>query len=349
MSNERKISIPNYLDASISTLIKDIPQIISNNNAENLAFFNAIFNFGNYSSDTDSRQYIKTSVDTNGYVNANSGYFKNIKFDKIDTSTAENAFIANVKVNHNNSINRFKNGSEFIDSSVAGINEYCHNTAAIYHNNGIASGALNVIISNLENAMGSQNSLVSQLNEKYDNLKVRVDALYDNLNINRTYSNNQTYASRSTLMATELYNNDIVNAYNNSTKSYTYPAKVYTGDKTVKYQTIYDHIDIDNNVKFRYYNVDSIYTKINNQFINSLNCNEIGLQTSILIDNTHKNDLIIKLHYDGNEYTCVKVINSNIDLCRLLLTCIEINEYGPKWYITSYSGNIEIIKIKNNQ
>ena len=347
MSNKVKINVPNYIDASISTLIKDIPHIITNNNSESLTFFNAIFNFGDYSSNTASRQYIKTSVDTDGYVKANSGEFNNIKFNNIDTSTAKNAFISNVKVNHNNAINRFKVGAEFVDSSIIGIEDYCHNTESIYHTDASGGTSLNNIIFNLKTSVNSQNNSLSQLTDKVNNLELLIDKLYENLNINRTYSANTTYITNS-YSSNDLYNSNIVEAYNNSTNSYTYPVKVYSGDTNVKYQTSYDHIDINNNIKFRYYNVNSIYTKVNNQFMNSLNCNEVSLQTNIIIDKTHNNDLIIKLYYDGNEYTCVKVLNTDIELCRLLLTCIEINEYGPKWYITSYSGNIEIIKIKNN-
>ena len=351
MANYKKINKPNYIDASISTLIKDIPQIITNNNKENLLLFDSIFNFGDDSAVTESKQYIKTSLHTDGYVIANSGEFKNIKFDKIDASTVANAFINNnVIVDHNYAINRFKSGNAF--NNNMNIVDYAHNSAAIYHN----GTSLDNIISSLEELSTSQNILINDMSTRIDNIKLSLDNLYDNLNINRDYPSistpsisTATYSLRKSSIDTELYNTELVSTYNNSTNSYTYPQKTYSGDKSVKYQTDYDYIDIINNVKFRYYNVNSIYTKVNNQFMNSLNTNEISTQTNIIIDKTHDTDLIIKLYYDGEYYTCVKVLNNDIDLCRLLLTCVDITSYGPKWYILNYSGNIEIIKIKDNQ
>lgn len=337
MSNQTKIQIPNYLDASISTLIKDIPQIITNNNKENLLFFNSLFNFGDKSSNTPSRQYIKTSLDTTGYVKANSGEFINIKFNVIDENTKINAF-KDIVVNHNNALSRFK------EDVSAGT--YCHDSYVIKHN----ENPLSTVISNIENNITNQNSNMNIIVDKLNNLELTVGDLCKNLDINKAF-NSEKYNLRrnSSNNEIELYNMDIVSTFNNSTNSYTYPIKVYSGETSMKFQTKYDYLDINNNVKFRYYNVNSIYTKVNNQFINSLNCDEISLQTNILIDKTHDNDLIIKLYYDGSDYTCVKILKDDIDLCRLLLTCIDINEYGPKWYITSYSGNIELIKIKNNQ
>lgn len=348
MFNHKKIYPPEYLDASISTLIKDIPYIITENNKKNLDFFNSIFNFDEHLSNDNviAKQYIKISVDTPGYVKSNLGEFKNIKFDKINKDTANNVFVnSGVIIDHNKNINRFKDGERFIDSSSnieleKAIRAYCHNSDSIYHK----SKSLKDVVDEMDNKIDNILNDVTKFDNKIIELTDNMEKIYNNLNINKSIQS-LSNSSSDIASSNNLYNNEIVNAYNSVTNSYTYPASAYS-NKSLKHNNVYDSFDIANNIKFRYYNVNSLYTKVNNQFMNSLNCDKVSLQTNIIINKTHDKDLIIKLFYDGNEYTCVKVLNNDIDLCRLLLTCIDINEYGPKWYLTDYSGNIELIKIK---
>jgi hypothetical protein len=105
-----------------------------------------------------------------------------------------------------------------------------------------------------------------------------------------------------------------------------------------------DKIDIDNNVKFRYYEVNnSKYVKINNQYPCSLYCEKIGKEIDLVIDKTHKGDLLIKLSYDGKKYYYLRVKNEDIDITRITLLCSSFNcEYGSSWYVKKYNGNISI-------
>lgn len=105
-----------------------------------------------------------------------------------------------------------------------------------------------------------------------------------------------------------------------------------------------DKIDIDNNVKFRYYEVsNSKYVKVNNQYPCSLYCEKIGKEIELIIDKTHKEDLLIKLSYDGVKYHYLRVKNEDIDITRITLLCSGFNrEYGSYWYVKNYNGNISI-------
>ena len=103
-----------------------------------------------------------------------------------------------------------------------------------------------------------------------------------------------------------------------------------------------DKVDIDNNVKFRYYDIKSSYLKVNNQYPCSLYTEEIGKEVNIIIEDTNKdNDLIIKLYYDGVNYNYLKVKYNDLPTTRITLVSIGFNiNYGTKWYVKNYNGNI---------
>lgn len=105
-----------------------------------------------------------------------------------------------------------------------------------------------------------------------------------------------------------------------------------------------DKIDIENKIKFRYYIVDKgKYLKINNQYPCSLFCDEIGKEIELIIENTHDKDVIIKLSYDGEKYSYLKIKNNDIPLARITLVCRSFNsKYGSIWYVKNYSGNITL-------
>lgn len=346
------INKPNYIDTSTHTLIKDIPGILNYNNQENERILTSIFNFSDntISGKNDSSlyhntiQYLKVPLITTGLVKGGYGEFANIKFDLIDKNTALNSFKDNVVVDHKLAITRF---SDEIDKNTAYIspnikNKYAHDTGIIYHD----GDSLYKTLNNLTTEIKNLNNKISSIINDVESVKDDVNKLYDNLNINKSYNSVEeisTFSLRRSV--SKEVNNDLVKTYNDSTNSYTYPAKAYSTTMNIKYKNEYDNLDIKNNKKFRYYNVTGLYTKVNNQYICSLNTDVIGTQTELIIDNTHDNDLIIKLYYDGISYTCVKVLKSDIDLCRLTLTCVNINENGIKWYLSDYSGKIEIIKI----
>jgi hypothetical protein len=102
-----------------------------------------------------------------------------------------------------------------------------------------------------------------------------------------------------------------------------------------------------NNNKFRYYKItNDYYTKINNQYKCVLNTENIGQETTLIIDKNSNNDLYIRLSYDGNSYEYVKIKYDDIDLARITLVCINKTIYGPVWYIKNYNGNITLEKIE---
>ena len=103
-----------------------------------------------------------------------------------------------------------------------------------------------------------------------------------------------------------------------------------------------DQFDIQNKMKFRYYEVNSNkFIKVNNQYPCSLFCEEIGKEIDIIIEDTHKNDLIIKLSYDGEKYSFVRIKKEDLAITRLTLVCCGFNSnYGNTWYIKKYNGNI---------
>ena len=310
---------------------------INTNNDITTGVFNSICNFSDI-----APEYIKIPIDTIGRVKGNTGEFVNIKFDKIHTNTADHIFIdSGVKVDHNLAVNRFSDNIN--DSSIN--DNYAHDTGMIIHvdaSNNFTTlyNLLSQINYKISNNESSTNALSLQLND----LKNAVDDLYEQLNINKEYkmSNVATY---SLLNRSITQNDEFVMSYNNEPNSYTYPAKVYNNQLFDVINNEYDKIDIINNKKFRYYIVDNQYTKINNQYPCSLNCDVVGTQTSLICDINSNKDLIIKLNYDGKNYNCIKINHDDIDMCRIVLTCVDINEYGVKWYLTNYSGNIEMIKL----
>ena len=349
------IKIPTYKDASIHTLIKDIPAIINSNNAENSRLFNSIFNFSNKdvnlnlnNNKYDASQYLIVPLITDGIVKGGAGEFMNLRFDLLDKSTASKSFIGEnpAVIDHKYAINRFSNE----------IKEFTHDAASIYYNNDLNTN-LSVYdkLSNMDKIVETINTDYNQLKNKINSMDADIQNICERLNINKSYNDspvtfNMSRSINQNVKQTQSnesgINSTLVDTYNSSTNSYTYPAKIYANYVDgYKVKNDPDTIDIKNNKKFRYYIVDSNYTKVNNQYMCALNAKNIGVETSLIIDNTYNNDLIIRLDYDGINYNCIEINKADIDLCRLTLTCVDINEYGSKWYLNNYSGNIKFVKI----
>lgn len=113
----------------------------------------------------------------------------------------------------------------------------------------------------------------------------------------------------------------------------------------MKVRHICDKIDIDNKIKFRYYDINKNekYVKVNNQYPCSLYTEEIGKEIELVIEDTHNLDLKIKLNYDGEKYSYLIIKKDDIKLARITLVCCGFNtNYGSKWYVKNYSGNISL-------
>lgn len=327
MNNENNIVPLALEDVSTNSLLKYIPNIINGNNAQITNLINGIIHFGN----ENSNQYMKLPVSTNGIVKGNSGIFKNLAFSTIDVSTANNAF-NNIIVDHQKCNNRFST-----ESGMSG--QYTHDASSIKYGNDSVAIALNKYESLFNNASTGVNDI-----------SIRLQALSDDINmiLTRLDINKEYEMTSSTMMMSRRSSNnsdmEFVNSYNSSTKSYTYPNSFYTNYNNITPKNESDIIDIRNGKKFRYYTVDSIYTKINNQYECCLNTDDIGTETEIIIDNTHDNDVIIKLSYDGEKYNYAKIAKEDINLARLNLICIKIDPvYGPMWYIKNYNGKITLM------
>lgn len=103
-----------------------------------------------------------------------------------------------------------------------------------------------------------------------------------------------------------------------------------------------DKIDIDNDIKFRYYIICGKYLKINNQYPCSIYCDKIGTEIELIFDNIiPNNDIVIKLYYDGANYKYVRIKHDDIPLVRMTLVATSFDKnYGTTWYIKNYTGNI---------
>lgn len=327
MNNENNIVPLTLEDVSINSLLKYIPNIINGNNAQITNLVNGVIHFG----DENSNHYIKLPVITNGIIKGNSGIFNNLSFSSIDSSTADTAF-NDIIVNHQKCNNRF--------SSEAGMSgQYTHDASSIKYGADNVALALNRYETLFKNASTG----VRDVSIRLQALSNDVDMILERLNINREYE----MPSASMMMSRRVSNNtdmEFIDAYNSSTKSYTYPNAFYTNYNNITVKNESDANDIRNGKKFRYYTVDSIYTKINNQYECCLNTSDIGTETEIIIDNTHDNDVIIKLSYDGEKYNYVKIEKDDIELTRINLICTKIDPiYGAVWYIKNYNGKITLV------
>ena len=331
------IKIPTYKDVSINTLINAIPDIINYNNSENMQFINSVCN-------TD-KNFVKISLNTDGFVKAGTGEFLNLKFNTLDASTENNSF-KNIVTNHNKSFNRFK------DEKLNDNNNYAHDAQIIYydstHN---LYDKISYIDSNLVSLKDKNDAIIKRLN----NIENHINALYDNLNINKNiseYADSNNYilndsvmkSMRSNIAPTTLIQDaSFVDVYNTSANSYTYPNTAYLNGTYTKYVYKYDKYDIENGNKFRYYKCDSNtpYLKINNQYKCALNTTEVGREITLIINKMTNDDLYIKLSSNENGYKFVKILSNDIDLARITLICVGIDDiYGPIWYIKNYNGNL---------
>ena len=326
MNNENNIVPLALEDVSTNSLLKYIPNIINGNNEQITNLFNSIIHFGA----ENSNHYIKLPIITNGIVKGNSGIFKNLSFSTIDNSTANTAF-NNIVVDHQKCTNRFS--SENING------QYTHDASSIKYGTDSVASKLNSYEALFNGASNSVNDISTRLYE----LKNDVDMILSQLDINREYETG-TVMMMSRRVSNNTMDNDFMNAYNSSTKSYTYPNAFYTNYNNIVTKNESDLNDIKNGKKFRYYTVDSAYTKINNQYECCLNASEVGTETEIIIDDTHNTDVIIKLSHDGEKYKYVKIAHEDIELARLNLICIKIDPtYGAIWYIKNYNGKITLM------
>lgn len=213
---------PNLEDCSINTLIKYVPKIINNNNQEIKRVLSDIFEFG---VDTNTTQYIKTPINTKGVVKGNSGQFYNLYASHItlDSSALNNDFLE-AKVNHQNSPDRFKNN---VNEDIS--KRYMHDSDSIVYdftldgsNNTTKSVSVKEILQDVELKIkdisintNTNNTLLNSLDASIKELYSMLNKIVSNLNIEKeaTIENNE--------------NNNLVEAYNNPTKSYTYSTQNY--------------------------------------------------------------------------------------------------------------------------
>lgn len=214
------IKTPELKDCSINTLIRYIPNIINDNNSEIKRVLGEIFEFGD---DKNNSQYIKTSINTKGVVKGNSGQFYNLYTKRItlDSSSKQEDFL-DITTNHQNSINRFKeNLSEEIQ------NNYMHDSDSIYYKS-YARNDLNISLSIKEGVEMIEKD-VKEISNKITNndtsinlLDSSIKELYSLLNIITSKLNIEKEAQ------IDNFNDDnIVEALNNKTNSYTYSSENY--------------------------------------------------------------------------------------------------------------------------
>lgn len=340
-----KVPNPIYKDLNINDHIKRIPEVINDNFKKTRSIFESIIEYNN--SQIDASCYVKIPIITNGIIKGNTGEFNNIKFNELSSETSNNAFL-NIKTNHNKSINRFKD-SRLTDQRT----DYAHDVDYICYidsNNNIISlnDKIDIIdnsIKNVNTTLNNNTNNITTINNNLAQLRIDVDILLEHLNINKSYNNENNVMTLSISNDIDNSGENIAKIYNSKPNSYTYPAKMYSAGILNGTKYDYDIHDIKNNNKFRYYIVNSNYIKINNQYNVCLHTDKIGTEVNIIIDEElYNNDLIIKLNYDGISYEYIKIYKDDIKLARLCLVCIDINEYGEKWYIKNYSGKIELIK-----
>lgn len=109
----------------------------------------------------------------------------------------------------------------------------------------------------------------------------------------------------------------------------------------MKYRNLCDKIDIENGVKFRYYLPQGKYLKLNNQYPCSIFTNEIGKEIELLFEDTHNNDIIIKLSYTNNKYNYLRIKKEDLLTTKVTLVCVKYSEtFGATWFVKKYTGNI---------
>ena len=326
-----------YKELNMTTKISKIPEIVNDNFKITKDIVNSIIE---YDSKLDSSQYIKVPIITNGIVKGNTGEFKNIKINNIISETPESTII-NFVTDHQLAINRFSKNSNFSDYIYK---NYSHDAGYIYcvDKNGQEYNVQS-LLTKIENSNNDYSDIFNNIDSSIKSLRQDIDSIMENLNINRLYGDDNVPM----MLYSNTEDDNIIKTINSKSSSYTYPAKTYSEQNTNNVKYVYDKFDINNNIKFRYYIANDSYIKINNQYNVAIHCDKIGTELNIIIDydNIYDNDLIIKLQYNNNSYKCIKVKHNDIELVRLCLVCIDINEYGEVWYLKNYSGTIEIINL----
>lgn len=217
MSNE--IKIPTYKDCDQKTLIKDIPNIINNNNEITLSLFKNIFEFGD---GENSQQYIKVPLNTKGIVKGGSGQFFNLYANRISLSneSISNDF-KNIITNHNLSENRFKNPSLYEESIM---NNYTHDADSIIYNNNSLNRELDNLVTKVDEIYKEVNydASIKDIYNKIEEIKDTLLIITNNLNINNSYNNTQD------ISVTNIdENEELLLAINSPTSSYTYSSDYY--------------------------------------------------------------------------------------------------------------------------
>lgn len=218
------IKIPTYSVCDQKTLIKDIPNIINNNNEITLSLFKNIFEFGD---GKNSQQYIKVPLITKGIVKGGSGQFFNLYANRISLSneSISNDFL-NIITNHNLSKNRFKNSYE---ESI--MNNYTHDVDSIIYNNNSLKTELDNLVAKVDKIYKESNydasindiyNKINQLDAKIEEIKDTLLIITNNLNINNSYNDTQNI---STTNIDE--NEELLLAINSPTSSYTYSSDYY--------------------------------------------------------------------------------------------------------------------------
>lgn len=216
------INRPNLEDCSINTLIKYVPNIINNNNQEIKRVLSDIFEFG---VDTNTAQYIKTPINTKGIVKGNSGQFYNLYTSHITLdSSALNEDLLNAKVYHQNSPDRFK---VKINEDI--FKRYAHDSDSIVYDfvldsskNTTKSVSVKEFLQDTEIKIKDISTNVNTNNTTLKLLDASIKEVYSILNDIVSKLNIEKEAT-----AENNENNNLVEAYNNPTKSYTYSSQNY--------------------------------------------------------------------------------------------------------------------------
>lgn len=224
------IKRPILEDCSVNTLISYVPDLINNNNKEIKRVFEDIFEFG---TDEKSTQYIKTPINTKGIVKGNSGQFYNLYVShlKLDSASLSNDFLE-VAVKHQNCPDRFKlnisSNDKDASTKINTINTFAHDSDNIFYdyqydnesivkNLSVKDYLVNITdkINMLEGNNNTNNTSINNLDASIKELYSMIESIVSKLNIEKEAT------------PQEDENVDLVNAYNNPTKSYTYSAEKY--------------------------------------------------------------------------------------------------------------------------
>lgn len=218
-------------DCSINTLISYLPKIVNDNNKEIKRVFADIFEFGD---STNNAQYIKTSINTKGTIKGNTGQFNNLYIShlSLDSSSLSNDFI-DAKIKHQNCPDRFKLNVNSNDADASTkldtINSFAHDADNIFFDYQYGSSSIikNISVKECINSLTNEVSKIVDDTNKNDTKINSLDA-----SIKELYSMLESIVSKLNIEkevdTTSINENDnLVEVYNNPSKSYTYSAENY--------------------------------------------------------------------------------------------------------------------------